>query len=131
MNSKKLVTILLFTLITIASDCQNEDNCSGNGGIVVNNNILNQVSINIGETFSYDLLGENPLFTHPDNLPILLTILKSDHNLADVLIDPNIATQTLFITGRQSGTFELIIRAVDDCAGDLAPRSKKIQVSIL
>lgn len=124
--------LALLVLLGIFSSCNisNEEDCGGDGGIQVNQELYNEITVAVGETFSADLLGDPPLFIHPNNRSISLTAIGGDPNIANVLLDPNVGEATLFVTGKEVGSTIITIRAEDECAGERNPVSKEIQIVI-
>lgn len=125
--------LIVLVLFGISSSCNisNEEDCGGEGGIQVNQELYNEITVALGETFSADLLGDPAVFTHPNNLSISVSVFSvTDRSIITVLIDPNVGGQTLFITGKAVGGSILTLRAEDECAGDLNPKVKEIVVTV-
>jgi|SRR5690554_683844 len=106
--------------------------CGGNGGIIVDKELYNNISINVGDTLIIDLLGEPPVFRHADNFPFSITgISNTNSDVVSMTIDPNSnSTELLIIIGISTGTSTITLMAEDECDAGFNQKFKKIHLEV-
>ncbi|MDR9416807.1 MAG: hypothetical protein RI564_11015 [Gracilimonas sp.] len=126
-HAKLIIVVSLFAFL---GGCISigEEGCTGR--IQVNENLYNEIIIKVGETFKADLLGDPALFSHPNGYEIGITSIRGNLEIVDILLDPNVGEETIFITGKKEGSTEVTIHAEDECSGDRGRVTKTITITV-
>lgn len=126
-----LIVLILFGILS-SCNISNEEDCGGDGGIQVNQELYNEITVAVGETFSADLRGDPPVFSHPNDVPINVTYLSgADFSIADIWLDKNSTDGIILnVKGKSEGSFKFTLIARDDCSGERGQVGREFSVFV-
>ncbi len=125
----RLLIAAFLLLFLTGCNFSGEEGCSGR--IQIAENLYSEIVIEVGETFRADLLGDPALFSHPNGYEIGLTAIGGNPEIVDILLDPNVGEETIFIIGKKEGSTEVTIVAQDECSGELGQVTKTILIKVI